>query len=562
MNCQDILRIVDAGRFHALTSAQREAAQSHALCCVRCAPVWAAHAELARMDMPPMPSELAARVRAQAVAAASRQQRPAARRWTVVGGLSALAAAAIMAIYLMNEQGSQPAPVAMIQPDGGPSTARLAQPQAATTPDIGNELPVPPSLDPASTQPDATLLLPAPDDSARERLIDQTLQKVAELHPELIQGPAMQGTFRVGALIRSDGSLIDSIVREVPPYSPTPAGTSSPELAISLAIGREIDERISRQGGSGISGIHRARQFLLPNRQALRADTWLNLAVVSSSFNPARSPASIVAAIRSKHPDLSGMLVPAAADETATLMVLLAADGSIEREELIRKPRRALPEGGVTEQDSKRLAGDLGLTTVGDLSNLVARRIAQALSVDVAEIGEIGMTSIEEGDRYLTGDGMGNMRSVDNSRTLAVTYAWRRRPGETAPYVAGLPAAGTQMFPSAGTNQNERGSEPNLLGVTFDKTVAALILKREIPDAFTADYRQTGLPALVLTCEGAVIRAGRLRAPNGGQPDYAVLIKQLVPGLQIGQGVYGVTIRDANGNSTDAALAWEAAPAK
>jgi hypothetical protein len=171
--------------------------------------------------------------------------------------------------------------------------------------------------------------------------------------------------------------------------------------------------------------------------------------------------------------------------------------------------------------------------------------------VGVEEIGEIGMSSIREGDRYLVTDGTGDMRSVDNSGTLAITYAWRRRPGETGPYMAGAASA---MRALAGMD------EPNILAPTIDKTVAALVLKREIPDAFTSDYRQAGTPALVLNRRGEVIRAGRVRAPNGGQPDYGVLIRQLAPGIRIGQGMYGATIRDADGKSTEAAFAWEAAP--
>jgi hypothetical protein len=477
--------------------------------------------------------------------------------------MAALAAAgAIALIYLMSQPGPRPAPGAMVQPEEGSPSAAVVLPQVATPQAVRSVARVSPVPDPVATQ-SLALLLPAPDASARERIIDQTLQKVAELHPELVEGPAMEGTFRVGALIRRDGSLIDSIVREVPPPSPifnaTPDDISA-QIAASLAIGREIDERISRQGGSGISGVHRARQYQLPNKQMLRADTSLNLSIASSSFDPARTPAGIIATIRSKHPDLSGMLVPAVGDETTTLMVLLAADGSIEREELIRKPRSALPDGGVTEEETKRLAGDLGIATIGDLSNLVAQRIAHALSVDIEEIGEIGLAPIVEGVRYVVSDGIGSMRSVDNSRALTVTYAWRRRPGETAPYIAGLPSAGTKMFPADGTSPGESVAEPNILGTTFDKRVAALILKREIPDAFAANHRQAGLPAVVLTHEGAVIRAGRLRAPSSGLPDYGVLIQQMVPGLKIGAGVYGVTIRDADGKSTDAAFAWEAAP--
>jgi hypothetical protein len=102
--------------------------------------------------------------------------------------------------------------------------------------------------------------------------------------------------------------------------------------------------------------------------------------------------------------------------------------------------------------------------------------------------------------------------------------------------------------------------EPSIIGPQVDKSLAAILLKREIPDAFTSDYRQAGTPVLVLNHLGEVLRSGRVRAPNGGQPDYGVLIQQMVPGLKIGAGMYGVTLHDANGNSTEAALAWEAAP--
>ena len=97
MNCQDITRLIDSGKYSALAASDKRDAEAHARTCSHCAPLWIMHASVANTRPPPMPAELA--VRCLTLAAAGRQASSRGRisRITVAtAGLVVFAAAAAM----------------------------------------------------------------------------------------------------------------------------------------------------------------------------------------------------------------------------------------------------------------------------------------------------------------------------------------------------------------------------------------------------------------------------------------------------------------------------------
>lgn len=149
MNCQDISRLADKGRLHALTPAERQAVEAHVASCSRCAAVWSAHVRLMALDVPPMPAEVALHLQALAATPVRAQGRYPLRRLTLIGGLVVLAAAAGVLIWGLgghSPRDSRPAAAGVTLPaDAATSrsvaaaaTSGPARP-AASTLDPGNE---------------------------------------------------------------------------------------------------------------------------------------------------------------------------------------------------------------------------------------------------------------------------------------------------------------------------------------------------------------------------------------------------------------------------------------
>jgi len=94
VNCQDISRIANTGRFDELSEAQLRAVEAHAMTCRSCAAEWGAHRRLAELPVPPMPAELRQRCQAMVMLPPEARRARNTRRLILIGSFVAVAAAA------------------------------------------------------------------------------------------------------------------------------------------------------------------------------------------------------------------------------------------------------------------------------------------------------------------------------------------------------------------------------------------------------------------------------------------------------------------------------------
>lgn len=94
MNCQDISRIANSGRFDELDEAQLRALEAHAMSCRSCAVEWGAHRRVVELPVPPMPPELRQQCQAMAILPPQARRARNTRRLILIGSFVAAAAAA------------------------------------------------------------------------------------------------------------------------------------------------------------------------------------------------------------------------------------------------------------------------------------------------------------------------------------------------------------------------------------------------------------------------------------------------------------------------------------
>lgn len=483
MNCQDITRIANTGTFARLSEAERGAAVAHALTCPNCAPVWAAHARLAELHIPQMPSELSLRCQTIAAAGTPRERHPW-QRLTLVGGALALVAAAGVLTWYWSR--SLPSGSAASLQTAAPVTPSFAEPALRTVspdPALENALP---AAQPETEQVEPTEmklpLVPAPagrpPDMEKSRL---ALQKAVERHPEMVQGPQLDdpSIFIVFLTMRTDGTLLDSAA----------------ELASSPATYAEISNRLI-QMLPGDAGEHLAIGFergqKLSDGSALRARVLLQAVLISENFDVARSEVRVREILGHKYDDL---MTSPSSDEFNLLSIFLSDDGSIVREKVER----------VTMQNAAVVMG------IGTGSRQ-EETIAGKLGINVGQIGLIGTTTMKRGSPKLVAEN--GVKRVEGVRQLAVRYAWARRTEE-----------------DAAIHTPRRVSESQ---EDFDVAAALVVAERLLPDAFShtppslADMQMR--PTVVFTDKGEVMRAGRVQVRNGVEMD-SLLQEQLVPGV-------------------------------
>lgn len=508
MNCPDITRIANTGSFARLTEAERSAAEAHALTCRDCAPVWAAHARLAELRVPRIPSELSLRCRT-AAAAGPQQVRYPLRRLTLIGGLVALAAAAGALMWYWGR--SLPS-----------ASAAFVAADAAVTTTVAE-----PALKPAAPGPAPEIILPAAEPEAEQvapaavklplvpapagRPPDReksllALQKAVERHPEMVQGPELDDAsiFFVSVAMRTDGAVLNSAAELASP-------ATSPEISNRLLRMLPLD------AGEDITSFFVKGQQLSEGR-VLRAQVILRGVLISDSFDVARSDVRVREILGHKYDDL---LTPPSSDEFSVLTILLSDDGRILREKVER----------ATMQNA---AVVLGLGTGARQEETIAAK----LGIGVEQIGLIGTTTLEQGTPTAVIDQTG-VRRVEGVRHLPVRYAWARRTEE--PAVIHTP---------------RRADEPQ---ADFDLAAALVVVERLLPDSFShappslADM--AARPTVVFTDKGEVIRAGRVQMRNGVDLD-SLLQEQLVPGVSTGLH-RSVRLTNKAGATAMVTFAWE-----
>ncbi|HTQ35905.1 MAG TPA: hypothetical protein VMH77_02615 [Steroidobacteraceae bacterium] len=361
---------------------------------------------------------------------------------------------------------------------------------------------------PRSVAPLPLLPMPVYDGEAQqEALLELALEKAADQHPELVEGPDIDDTFALGATIRQDGTLLGSTVK---------LATRAELRDATAEVRREMPA-----DGAGGSGGGRSKHSLLQDGRMLRADISFWVAIVPNNYDITRSNVRVLQILGDRHADL---MLPATGGEMNRLTVLLSDDGHVQREKVDRLDPQT--------QSGKTLLG-------GDSNDVafLAQDIADRLEVDVSQIGLMGITNMEKGSRVLIMDANGGVRPDDRRQVLIVYYAWLRRAGEAGP--------------AWGQNSSTAGRS------SLDESAALRIVEQMIPDAFTLKDPAAGEPTVVLTAKGEVIRAGRVNfRKNGGGAMDAILQQQLVPGVRTSS--YSmVRLRNHLDETADVNFAWE-----
>lgn len=514
MNCQDITRVANSGDFAGLSEAERAAAEAHAHTCRHCAPVWAVHARLADMRMPPMPAELAVRVRALATSPAHASGRRGVARLTVVGSLVALAAAAgVFALYSSLTRPQEPPAAAAIM--AAPAAGMPTNPEAVAAAS-GEEMPTvvnaTPDVQPTQAVKHANAplpLVPAPvyNQTARVQVMDLALQKLVERHPELVTEPAPGNGFVAAIALHEDGRVLTSTVRPVTDASEGPG------------ISTEVNQTVPTDSGNQYNTTFR-KATRLPDGRTLRANVSARVIPLSNNYDAGRSDLRVLQAIGDRY---NHLLLPAAGGLLNRLVLFMSEDGQIQREYV----ERVGPATGRT----------LIASSPDDVAFL-ADSIAKPLGLDVRQIGQIGTAVVEKGSMVQMVGADGDFRPDDRRQMLMVTYAWPRRTGESGPRWGQSPAA----------SQESPGAVP-------DKAAALAIVEREIPDAFRIKDPAAGTPTVVLTARGELIRAGRIQLRSGPIGD--MLRDELVPGVTTNS-FSTIRVTNRKGESADVMFAWEA----
>jgi hypothetical protein len=432
---------------------------------------------------------------------ASRDKRRGARRIVIIGVVALAAAAAMLVIKLG----------AGAPPPGAAVTATIPALSPAAPPELASlpaTLPVP-EPGPAARQPEVAAAAPLRDlplfpprpRPVSETTVDLALRKLVERHPELVEGPDTDGAFQAAVVMRRNGSVVNSAARLTDPRDSVAAVNEMRRLMPDNLVG-------------SIQGHFQRKHAQLPDGRALRADMWLNIAIVADDYDALRSSVNVEQLVRSRHADL---LLPSNSPEVNRVTVLLTEEGGIEREnvELVSRqnprPAAPMPEMPRTAAAATQL---LDVMIAARAEQLAAR-----LGIDVNRIGQIGNLRVQEGINGVTEDANGIMRPIDFSRSLLVDYAWPRRAGESGPSMVGLPGGSTAEF--------GRGLQQELEQTATRLSPAVTIVERLMPEAFTRPNSDAGMPVVALTTRGEALGAIRMNTRGDEQPSPGAISRQL-----------------------------------
>jgi hypothetical protein len=289
---------------------------------------------------------------------------------------------------------------------------------------------------------------------------DLALQKLVQRHPELVEGPDLEGTsyFMAVMAMRPDGDVISSAVR-------IPAGWNGYELD------HELYRTLPTDAGNTLIA-RRNKHTRIPDGRSLRADLNFRIVAVPAGYNASRSTNRVREILGNRY---NHLLLPSADRVLNRLNILLAPDGTILREH-VELERQEITFTETRADDPKDVAR-------------VAEERAKRLGVDVTQIGLMGTTSIEDGTIKLVDNGTPGGFVDDKRRQLMVSYAWQRGSGESSPTL----------------KQNSVTKPP------VDLSTALVIVEREIPEAFSVRPVGAETWMVVLTANGQFIRAGRVQ---------------------------------------------------
>ncbi len=359
-----------------------------------------------------------------------------------------------------------------------------------------------PAASPGSTAPaaapsasDATMLPLLPP---RRRAEQQALRAAVAAHPELLRPePAGMHAAAVALALYPDGRMAASNLRFAePPMSP--GGllvAASPQRRAML----EWLQSLLPGDGEAPATAEWARGTAVGNGR-LGADVTLYFARVPDNFDPRRSDARVRSIVSRLHRDL----LFTGDDTRNRLTVLLDGDGALIARHIDRIPRVQATQAGPQVPVAQR-----------------AQALASRLQVDMAQIGLMGRTRVQDGGEL-----------------YVVEYAWQREAGGSAPQVL-------QPLPPA---------------EAIDSAVAQALVARHFPAASTpstaAGSAGSVAPAIVLSMDGEVLRTGSVPLVNGGLP-VAALQQPLLQQLRIAD-VLVQALPGTGGRMRDALFVWYA----
>jgi hypothetical protein len=379
MNCEGIARIVDSGRFGALNAVDRRDAEAHAQQCRQCAPLWIMHARLAASPVPDMPPELSKRCLALITAAG---QVPASHRAPrlviVVTSLVALAAAASMLGVSLSSK---------LTPHHDAALTSFTVPGASGNPSAaaGQAFPAAMQAQAASSIQRGIPLFP-PQYAADQMFAARSqmaLEKLVQLHPEVMR-PAPPGLLYDGRiLLRFDGEVLDHAMRAVAP--------------VALQWTRSNPKEGMPTDGGELLGRYVPQGTQLADGRTLGADLNFRQLFVPNTYDLARSSLRVEEIVRTQR---AALMAPTTETGGSHLTLLLSGAGAIQREVAGHIDKQAIrqQEQWSASQRAEAMAGVLG--------------------VSKNEIGLMGSVTVSD---------------IDTKRGVVVDYAWQRLPGESAP---------------------------------------------------------------------------------------------------------------------------------
>lgn len=309
------------------------------------------------------------------------------------------------------------------------------------------------------------------------------LRRAVESFPELT-GAAREGVNVLAVVLRADGGIEDSRLR---------LADSRPD---QVRAEGEFQQWLPIADGDGRSRVQFPQGASVAGSASLATDLIILSTRLPADFNPQRATRRVSNLMRETRAEL---FLPGASGQINRLMVLLADDGTVIKEDVQRFRRDDIRPG---PRDA-------------DHQQSFARMIAETLQVDMDQLGVVGAGT----------------PSMDG-KALFVVHAWQRAPGEPGPRLYGVPPP-----PPA-----------------FDTELARMLVERHLPDAFGDIGAQT--PAILLTAEGVVLRVGRVPLREGGMTTEA-LQSPVLAGVHIGE-VTVEPVRNAAGDTRDVLFVWEA----
>jgi hypothetical protein len=495
MNCQDITRLIDSGKFSEIPATDRRDAEAHAKICSHCAPLWIMHASLSSTRRPPMPAELS--VRCLTLAAAQTHAvspRRMSRVTVVTAGLVVFAAAASMLATGVFDRPAPPEPLRVSEPAIAVEQALLPV-ETALAPPAAAESQTVETLAPRYSLP----LIPAPvgADAQRKAQRDLAIRKALELYPAITQGPEIDGVFVVSLNLRADGTVLENTLA---------IAHSTEEVNTLMHKMKPVDDFRT------FTGVAKgARQ---EDGSMLKGNLSVDFSVVPNGFDLLRAGARVEEIVRAERAHL---MLPLTKGGMNTLTVLLADDGTIQRENVEFMGRAQMQSQAQKPVDAEGRA----------------REMARKLGVGVEQIGLMGTARIHNG-------------STDNATIayLMIDYAWARRPGELAA--------------SLGQDENK------VFGSGVDEAAALVVVERMMPEVFLQAERptsgpSTNAPTIAFTTEGRVIGVGRVNLQS--RESAAQQVQKFTSGVEVYSG-RGVSVRNADGRSAEVQFFWEASPAQ